>query len=153
MDSSTIFVILIILALFFVWNYTRQKNSGNLKLDATAAIISDINTNLKILEVRQADPMSKKKFSDGNWRRFGERLIFLDKTLVSSLNETFAMVEDFNSRIDAAKKSRNLAALQDLPLANLKELLSTSQRGLNDWLRANMQSELQRTKKRNFLGF
>ena len=63
---------------------------------ASGLIISDINNNLKVVESRQTDPKSKKKFSDGNWRRFGERLIFLDKTLVSSLKETFTMVEDFN---------------------------------------------------------
>ena len=35
MESSTIFVILIIIAILFVWSLARRKNTGNLKLDAS----------------------------------------------------------------------------------------------------------------------
>ena len=151
MDS--IWIILIIIALLLVWSLVRRKNTATPKLDAAIGVITDVNTDLRIVEIRQADPKSKKKFSNGNWRRFEDKLIFLDASVISSLKEAFTLVEDFNSRIEVAKKGNNLATLQDLPLEKLKGLLSDCKKGLAEWLKANMQSELQNTKRRTWLGF
>ena len=133
MDS--IWIILIIIALLLVWSLVRRKNTATPKLDAAIGVITDVNTDLRIVEIRQADPKSKKKFSNGNWRRFEDKLIFLDASVISSLKEAFTLVEDFNSRIE------------------VKGLLSDCKKGLAEWLKANMQSELQNTKRRTWLGF
>jgi hypothetical protein len=151
--SENWWIILIIIAILLVWTFFRRKSSATPKLDTAIGIITDVNNNLRVVEVRQAEPASKKKFSDGNWRRYQDKLEFLDAAVVSALKEAFTLVEELNSKIDVAKKNNTLSALQDLPLENLKGLLTTSKKGLADWLKANMQSELQNTKRRTWLGF
>ncbi len=151
--SENWWIILIIIAILLVWTFFRRKSSATPKLDTAIGIITDVNNNLRLVEVRQADPVSKKKFSDGNWRRNQDRVEFLDAAVVTALKDAFTMVEEFNSKIDVAKKNNTLSTLRDLPLEDLKGLLTTSKKGLAEWLKANMQSELQNTKRRTWLGF
>jgi membrane-associated HD superfamily phosphohydrolase len=151
--SENWWIILIIIAILIVWTFFRRKSTATPKLDSAIGLITDVNNNLRVIDSRQTEPASKKKFSDGNWRRYQDKLEFLDASLVSSLKETFTLVEEYNSKIEVAKKNNTLSTLQDLPLENLKGLLTTDKKGLADWLKANMQSELQNTKRRTWLGF
>jgi hypothetical protein len=146
-------IILIIIAILLIWTFFRRKSSATPKLDTAIGVITDVNNNLRNIEIRQTDPASKKKFSNGNWRHYGDKLEFLDESLVKSLQEAFNLVEEFNSKIDVAKKNNTLSTLQELPLDNLKGLLTTGKKGLAEWLKANMQYELQNTKRRTWLGF
>jgi hypothetical protein len=153
MLSENWWIILIIIAILLVWTFFRRKSSATPKLDTAIGIITDVNNNLRVIDLRQADPVSKKKFSDGNYRRYQDKLEFLDPPLVAALKEAFTLVEEYNSKIDVAKKNNMLSTLRDLPLENLKGPLTISKKGLAEWLKANMQAELQNTRRRTWMGF
>jgi hypothetical protein len=153
MSDLSGWIILVAAGLLLIWYFARRRNRGTMKLDVTIGVLSDVNGNLKVLETRLADRLSKKRFHISNYRGFKDRLEFLDPAVTAALNEAFTIAEEFNTKIDIAKKNNNLAVLQDLPLENLRDPLTRSKQGLVVWLKANVQSEMQNNKRRNFLGF
>jgi hypothetical protein len=132
---------------------TRRRKTGNTSLDAAAGILSNINANLKILEERQTNWQSKKKFQTSGWKMYKNKLEFLDPTLLTAINESFTIAEDLNSRIDSARKNRAMATLQDMPLEKLRAPLTKSKEGLTIWIRTNYQAETQNNQRRGCSGF
>ncbi len=153
LSSASGWIIVIAIAILLIWWFARRGRSSTAKLDMTIGVLSDVNTNFRIMETRLTDKLSKKKFHVSNYRVYKDKLEFLDPTVTASLNEAFTIAEDFNTKIEVAKKSNNMSSLQELPLENLREPLTKSKQGLVTWLKANVQTELQNNKRRNFLGF
>ena len=122
-------------------------------MDATIAVLSDVNHNLKVIDLRTADKLSKKNFKVYNWYFYKEKMEFLDPELVTTLNEAFTIAEEFKNKIDVAKKNKALESLQDMQMERLKEPLTRSRKGLAAWLKANVNSEMQTITRRNWLGF
>jgi hypothetical protein len=151
MSSSWIFIVII--ALLLLWTFSRRRRPRSNKLDTAMAILSDIDNNLKVMEARLKDNLSKKNFKIGNWRFYKDKLEFLEPELVTTINEAFTISEDFKNKIDVAKKSNNMALIQDLPVEQLKEPLTKSRKGVVAWLRANVNTEMQTDRRRNWLGF
>lgn len=146
------YIFIIILLAVLVWSMTRRKKAGNSPGDAAIGILGDVNMNLKILDERMTNWNSKKKFQTGGWKLYKEKLAFLEPALFSSISESFTFAEDFNSRIDSAKKSKMMATLQDMPLERMRGPLTKSKEGLTTWLRTSYQSEAQ-TNQRRGCGF
>jgi len=115
-------------------------------------ILSDVSDNIKIMESRIANPQLKTKFELANWRRFKDKVGFLDDEVITSLDEAFALAGEFNAGTNSIRNNKTLAAVQDMQLDKLKEPLSKSKAGLSDWLRANYQTEMQNSKKRGIFG-
>jgi hypothetical protein len=67
------------------------------------------------------------------------------------LQESFTIIEDFNTKIEAANKSYSPEVLQEISLDKLKEPLMKSKQGLVVWLKANLQTEMQ--SRRSMWGF
>ena len=147
------YIIFLVLILFILWSFTRRRKSRTTKVDAAMGILSNVNDNLKSWKSRLTDWQSKKKFQTAGWKYYKNRLEFLDASLVTSINEAFTLAEDFNMRIDSAKKNKVMATLQDMPVDKLRVPLTKSKDGLMVWLKANLQSELQNNKRRGFFGF
>jgi hypothetical protein len=149
--TQYIFIALIIA--YFIWRMSRRsKRSGNTNLDIAADVLSNVNDNLKIVEERASNWGSKKKFQTASWNRSKEKVGFLGTELVSKLNESFALAEDFNSRIDSARKNNIMSTLQDMPLDRLREPLTKSKEGLVAWLQTNYQSEAMNSQNRGCSG-
>jgi preprotein translocase subunit SecF len=148
------YIFIIVIVLLLVWSMTRRKKkSGNTNIDAVGGVLSDVDANQKILAERMTNWQSKKKFQTRSWRMYSDRLTFLESSLISSINETFALAEDFNARIDTAKKNRAMATLQDMPLEKLRAPLNKSREGLTLWLRTNYQSAAQTNQRSGCSGF
>jgi hypothetical protein len=147
------YIFIIVIVLLLVWSMTRRKKSGNTNIDAVGGVLSDVNANQKILEERLTNWQSKKKFQTRSWRLYSDRLTFLDQSLISSINESFTLAEDFNSRIDSARKNKAQATLQDMPLEKLREPLNKSREGLTLFLRTNYQSQAQPNQRSGCSGF
>lgn len=147
------YIIFLALAVFLVWSYTRRRKMGTPKVDTAIAILTNVNDNFQVMENRLSNWQSKKKFQTGAWKYYKGKVEFLDSSLITSLNESFVLAEDFNSRIDSARKNKVMATLQDMPVEKMREPLNKSKEGLVAWLRANLQTEIQSKKRRNFLGF
>jgi hypothetical protein len=149
--TTWIFIALIVFLLF--WNISRRRKSGNVNLDMAVAVFTDVNNNLKGLEERVNNWQSKKKFSTRSWNTYREKMGFLDSSLTAYLNESFTMMEDFNARIEMARKSQTMSTLQDMPLERLREPLTKSKEGLITWLKTTYETEQQNNPRRGCMGF
>jgi hypothetical protein len=152
-NDTTTWILIAILIVVLVWNFTRRRKSSNTNLDAALGIIADIESNQKIVDVRAADYQSKKKFKTGMWKLYKEKVPFLPAELVTSLTQAFNMAEEFNSRIDNARKNNSMATLQDMPLDKFRDLLNQCREGIVTWLKTGYQSDQQNSGRRGCLGF
>jgi hypothetical protein len=152
-NDVSIWILIAVLVALLIWNLTRRRKSSNSNLDAALGVISNIESNQKVVEARAADYQSKKKFQTGMWRIYKDKLTFLPADLVTNLTQAFAMAEDFNSRIDNARKSNSMATLQDMPLDKFRVLLSQCREGIVTWLKTGYQNDQQNSARRGCLGF
>ncbi len=134
MDWQTLILLVLIIALL-VWSFTRRRRPANDNLGMVVAVIMDIDYDLKIAAERAKNYQSGKTFRTAAWTRNHTKLGFLSSDLNTQMSESFALLDDFNSRIQSAKKSKSFATLQDLPLDKASESLNKSRAGLVDWLR------------------
>jgi len=154
MSNEWITWILIVVILgLLIWNMSRRRRTGNSNVDAAMTLLSNIDTNLKIIQNRQAGSPSKAKFKTGGWNYYKDKLGFLDPGLLSTLSEGFTIAEDLNARIDAARKSNALSTLQDLPLDKLKESMTKGKQGLIAWIKSSSDVEQQNSGRRGCMGF
>jgi hypothetical protein len=144
----TQYIFIVLIVLFLIWNIVRRRKVGNTNLDAAAGVLSEVNDNLRIMEERMANWQSKKKFKTSFWKNYSSRLDFLDQELKSKLNEAYAMADDFNARIDSARKNNSMPLLQDMQVSRLRDPLMKSKEGLVTWLRTNYQAEAQNNPRR-----
>jgi hypothetical protein len=152
MDESWVQYILIALILgALFWNMSRRKKqtSGNVRVDAVATVLTEVNENLKIMEERLSNWQSRKRFVTRGWTTFQTQLSFLDSAVVSALNEIYSTAEEFNARIDSARKNNVMATLQDMQVEKLREPLNKAKEGLGSWLRTNYQTEMQNAPRRS----
>lgn len=110
-------------------------------------ILSDVSENIKILEERSANPQSARKFINKGWLRFKDKIGFLESADIAYIDEAFTLTDEFNAKIDLARKNRSLGTLQEMPVERLRESLNKSKTALSDWLRVNYQKEMDNKKK------
>jgi hypothetical protein len=153
MDDASGWIIIIAILLILFWLFSRRRRPRSNKLDSAIAVLSDINHNLKVVEIRKNDSMSKKNFRVDNWRFYKDRLEFLEKELVETIDEGYKIATEFKEKIDIAKKSKAMETVQDIDVERLKEPFTKGRQGIMAWLRANVNSEMQLDKRRNWFGF
>ena len=154
MNSDTsIWILVAIIVGLMIWNITRRRKSSNTSLDVALGIVSNIESNQKVVEIRLSDYQSKKKFQTGMWNMYKNKVTFLSLEVVATLTETFNMAEDFNSRIDNARKNKSMATLQDMPLEKFRDLLNKCRDGMVAWLKYEYQNDQQNSSRRGCLGF
>ena len=150
-NDWTTWIIIALIAGLLVWNVTRRRKSGSLNLDIAMGIMANIDDCLRTIEVRLAEPQSKKKFQNAAWRAFNKKIGFLSSDLVATLTEAFTMVEDFNQRIDTARKNKMLSTLQDLPVEKLKAPMLKAKEGMTAWLKTGYTDQMKN--RRGCMGF
>jgi hypothetical protein len=106
-------LLFLIVAGLLVWSVSRRKTGGT-NVEVAMAILSNIQDCLKTIDIRLADPQSKKKFQDSYWNAFAKKTGFLSSDLVATLNEAFSLANDLNQRIDVARKNNMMSTLQDI---------------------------------------
>jgi len=144
-------VVLILIAAWLVWSITRRRKSGSMNLDIAMGILSNVEDCIRMIEIRKADPQSKYKFQNASWKAFNKRLDFLSPELVAVLNEAFGLVDEFNQRIDLARKTKTLSSLEDLPVEKLKAPMYKAKEGLAAWMKTSYQDQYKN--RRGCLGF
>ncbi len=155
MSQDVITWILIgVILILLVWNTTRRRNRrGNTNLDAAMMVLSNVNDNLNILEERLANRQSTKKFKTNGWIIYKNKLGFLSAELVADINEAFTMAQDFNSQIDAARKSKVMSTLQEIQVEKIREPLNKSKEGLAGWLKTSFEQEQRDNPRRGCMGY
>ena len=122
---------LILLQFFFM----RRRKPEVTHREIAQGLLSEVKLNEALVEtfsLRQ----KPKKFEMVSWQRNKNKLEFLDKPLQSVLSNTFMMVEDFNQQIDASKKYKSASYIINVNVDKLKEPLTKSREGLEEWLLA-----------------
>jgi hypothetical protein len=153
MGENAVWILVIVILLLVFWTFSRRRKPRSNKLETAMSIIADINYNIRVMEIRTTDTLSKKNFKVLDWHFYKDRVDFLKPELVTTLNETFAIAEEFKNKIDIAKKNKAMETLQDMDLSKLKGPLEESRKGLVAWLRDNVNTEMQTNARRNWLGF
>jgi hypothetical protein len=151
MNWQVLSILIVVIVIYFLLT-GRRRRSESPRLTSAINAITNVNDDMRLLELHMADRLSTKKFKNGGLANAEEKLMFLDAPTLAALKETYTLTSEFNQRIDNAKKARAPSTLQDLPLDKLTEPLNKSKAGLVVWLKGNLQNESQNT-RRSFLGF
>jgi hypothetical protein len=148
--SAWIIFAVVIFALF--WVLTRGRGRGtNTRLQTVINAISNVNDNLKIMEMHRINKESTKKFKTLDWDIYKTRLSFLDEQAADALKTSYSMMNGFNEKIETARKTKSTGILQEIQIDNLNEPLTKGKQGLAAWLRENINKEM--STRRGILGF
>jgi hypothetical protein len=132
---SWLIPLIIIIALSFIMR--RRRPVEKTPQDVASSLLMDVVANQRALQ--KFDTQKRpRKLQLGSWQRNSEKINFLDQSLRSTLSDTFRQVEDFNLRVESAKMYKSTSYLFGVNIDKLHEPLEKSRRGLEEWLKANM---------------
>jgi len=134
MDNLPIILAVLVLLLlqYFFWRPKPERTQQEI----AHSLLSEVKLNQGVAAIFSLRD-KPKKFEVTSWLRNKNRLDFLGESLQSTLVETFAMVEDFNRHIDAAKKQRSTSYMDSFSVDKLKGPLAKSKEGLEEWFLIN----------------
>ena len=121
------------------------------ELGKVVGMLAEINHDLKIIEAFSFT-MGVKKFKTGSWTRHQDKLDFLGDRLQTTLAKAFGMAEEFNQKIDTARKHTSTSYLASIEVDKLKESLIKSQQELGEWFTENKDRKELFPKKRGLFG-
>jgi hypothetical protein len=136
------YIIFAIVILLLFWILTRGRRKGSNRLQIIIGLISNVNDNLKIMEMHVTNKESTRKFKTRDWNYSLDKLDFIDQPVVEELKQSYTTMNDFNEKIELASRNKNTASLMELPVENLREPLIKGRQGLSQWLRDNLQKEM-----------
>lgn len=142
MSNWQSYIIFAVLVLFLLWILTRGRGRSSNRVQATINLISNVNDNLKIMETHLTNKQSTKKFKTGDWSFHMDKLDFIDQSIVDELKKSYFTMNDFNNKIEIARRNKDTVPLAELPIENLKDPLIKGRQGLAKWLRENIQTEM-----------
>ena len=141
-------LILLMAANFFF----RKRRGEKTPLGMVVGMLTDIRYNAKLTDTFTFH-RGIKKFKTGGWKRGKDKVDFLPQEIMSNLSKVFEMTEDFNLRIDSAKKFGSDSYLAGIDVDKMKSPLAKSDQELTLWLQENMNKpEFAPAKRRGLLG-
>jgi hypothetical protein len=114
----------------------RKQQEQKRRLSVVRSLLSEIEYNQKHMEALSLK-WQIKKFKTGNWKRNKDKMDYIDQSLHVTLTGTYEIAEEFNRDIEAAKKYKSTSYLASIQVDRLKEPLSKSKQGLEQWLQIN----------------
>ncbi|MFQ6122293.1 MAG: hypothetical protein ACE5LA_04455 [Dehalococcoidales bacterium] len=145
-------VIVLVIAFFLVLNVViRARRGRGTPLGMVVTLLSEINQNQRLIETFDFH-WRTKKFKTGCWKRNKRKLDFLPQELLTCLSDTFGIAEDFNQKMDAARKYKSDSYLASISVDKLKLPLHRSKQQLEEWLQANMQNPDYFPRRRSLFG-
>lgn len=126
-------IILIVISIVM----SRRRKVEKTEPEIVGSLFLDVNENLRLMGGFSLRGRPKK-FKTDSWKRNSEKVGFLAQSLRDTLSQTFALAEDFNQRIDRARKERASVYLTGIDVHKLEAPLTKSKQGLEEWIRANM---------------
>jgi hypothetical protein len=136
-DSGQNFLIIaVIIGLLLLQFFLRRRRSpATTQQQIVQNLLAEVKFNLRLAEVLTLS-WQAKKFITTSWQIDKNKLDFLDQSLQGTLSDAFAIEEDFNQQLDIAKKHKSSGYMASIDLAKLKEKLTKSREGLEEWLLA-----------------
>ncbi|MFC2056931.1 hypothetical protein ACFLTO_05135 [Chloroflexota bacterium] len=128
--------VVMIVGLIVVQFFLRRKHKVETKpQEITEGLLSEARLNLSLCEIFTFSHRTRK-FTTTTWQINKNKLDFLNQSLQVTLSDAFTMAEDFNQQISAAKKYKSTSYLAIIDVDKLKDKLTKSQEGLEEWLQA-----------------
>lgn len=127
----------VVIVLILLQIFLRKPKPERVEREVVQNLLSEVRLNWALAEtihLRQ----KPKKLEVVSWQRNKNKLDFLKQSLQSALSDAFSMVEDFNQRVEAAKKYKSSSYLAGINIDKLKEPLAKSKEGLEEWLLMNV---------------
>jgi hypothetical protein len=128
-------VAFIVINIFF-----RKRQEQKRQQQVVRSLLSEIDYNQKLMETFLFKWQSKK-FKTGTWKSNRGKMDYIDQGLHDRLADTYAIAEEFNGEIEAAKKHKSSSYLAGIQVDRLKEPLDKSRQGLEEWLELNKRAK------------
>ena len=128
-------VIFLVINIFF-----RKKQEQKRRLTAVRSLVSEIDSNQKLVEAFSFQGQLKK-FKTGAWKRNRNKLDYLAPDLRNALGDAYGIAEGFNREIDTAKKHKSAGYLVNIQADRLSKPLARCKQGLEEWLQLNKGKE------------
>ena len=136
-DIGGILTYLVPVLIFVVINvFFRKQQEQKRQQQAVRGLLSEIDYNQKLMEVFLFN-WQAKKFKAGAWKRNKDKMDYIDQSLRNILAGAYAIAEEFNGEIGAARKHKSPGYLAGIQVDRLKEPLARSKQGLKEWLELN----------------
>ena len=153
LSGTVMNVILVILVVILLAAniYFRRRKEEKTPLGKVIRILYEVGHNQRTIESFEFH-RGRKKFKAGGWKRNKDKVDFLPPELRATLSKAFEMAEEFNERINAAKKFGSDSYMVGIDTEKLKEPFAKSDRELREWLQENVQNPEYAPKRRGLFG-
>ncbi|MFC1954986.1 hypothetical protein ACFLWZ_00335 [Chloroflexota bacterium] len=148
--GMTIILAVLMVGLLVANVYFGKRKAEKAPLGKVVSVLSDIRHNQKIVQTFNFH-WQTKRFKAGGWRRNSTKINFLPGELWISLEKMFDLIEDYNQRIDVAKKSKSDSYMAGIDVDRLKSPLDDVAEKLREWVQANMSNPEYAPKRRGLL--
>ena len=129
-------IIVTIIGLIVLQFFLRRKRTlETTPREIAQSLLSEVRLNLRLTEVFTFSYRTSK-FMTTSWQINKNKLDFLNQSLQVALSDAFTMAEDFNQQIAAAKKYKSTSYMASVGVDKLKDKLTKSREGLEEWLQA-----------------
>lgn len=115
-----------------------RRNPQKARTEVVRGLLTETRLNIILVETFERQP-KQRKFTVTGWQLHKKKIGFLDKQIQDDLNCVYTAVMDYNRRLNEAKKARSTERVK-IDIQSLREPLPRIQRGLEDWLLANVGS-------------
>ncbi len=144
-------IVTVVIAILFVANFFfKKRKTESTPLGKAAVIFTELSQNQKLVENFNFH-RGVKRFMTVGWQRNKDKVDFLPTELRNSLAKTFEITEEFNSRIDSARKYKSDSYMAGIDVGRLKAPLAQSKEKLQEWLQENMNNPQYMPKRRRGL--
>ena len=139
-------IILVVVNIFF-----RKQQEQKKRTDAVRSLLSEIDYNQRLVEAFSRQ-WQTKNFKTATWKRNKGKMDYIAPGLGYTLSSAYEIIDEFNREIDRARKQKSTSYLAAIRVERLREPLTRSRQGLEEWLQLNKGKEnvLKRSRSRLF---
>ena len=123
-------IIGLILLQFFL---RRRRSPVTTQQGIVESLMSEVRVNLRLAEVLSSGEQIKR-FITTNWQISKNKIDFLDQSVQVNLTDAFMIADDFNLQVATSKKYKSTSYLASIDVEKLKDKLTKSKEGLEEWL-------------------
>jgi hypothetical protein len=136
-EIGQILAYLIPVAIFIIFNiFLRKQQEQKRRLEVVKGLIAEINQNQKLMEAFLLQ-WQYQKFKTGHWKRYKDKLDYVEPNLRSTLTSTYEIADGFNKEIELAKQQKSTSYLAGIKVDKLRDPLAKSRQGLEEWYALN----------------
>ena len=147
--NITIIIPLILLIIFQI--FMRKRRTERTPQEIVSSLLAEVNQNQQLMEAFLLK-WQVKKFNTASWQRTKNRLDYLDLSAQTALADAFNLAEEYNREIDSAKKNKSASYLANINVEKLRQPLTRSRQGLEEWLQASTGQQRLPTRRGGLFG-